>query len=314
MKKALSTILILAAASTAQAADVTQVTYKTAKSTSSYYQMAVQYAEAIKKASDGNLIVTVEESQGSVQNVSEVPRRGANYLFTTPPSLVKKSIAGEKPFRADDKFNGIRALFPIPSLNMQFVVSEKSGIKTLEDLQGKKYVIGKGSFSSRKTKSVFKTLGIEGVEYVDVELNAAIPAMKNGQVDGFTTASSWPTPNVMEVAAALPIRLLQPSDEQLKTLGDPLVTIPAGTYKGVDYDVQSITLPVIVYTTSETSDEVAYQLTKDYWQAKKALSEKNKWWDSVQAELINKAATSIHPGAMKYYKEAGFSIDPAVTP
>lgn len=138
--------------------------------------------------------------------------------------------------------------------------------------------------------------------------------MKNGQVDGFTTASSWPTPNVMEVAAALPIRLLQPSDEQLKTLGDPLVTIPAGTYKGVDYDVQSITLPVIVYTTSETSDEVAYQLTKDYWQAKKALSEKNKWWDSVQAELINKAATSIHPGAMKYYKEAGFSIDPAVTP
>lgn len=314
MRKLFSGILISAVASASLAADVTQVTYKTAKSTSSYYQMAVQYAEAIKQASAGQLIVTVEESQGSVQNVSEVPRRGANYLFTTPPSLIKKSIAGEKPFRANDKFKDIRALFPIPSLNMQFVVSEASGIKTLEDLAGKKYVIGKGSFSSRKTKSVFDALGIKEVDFVDVELNAAIPAMKNGQVDGFTTASSWPTPNVIEVAASLPIRLLQPSKEQLEKLGDPLVTIPANTYKGVDYDVQSITLPVIVYTTSETSDETAYQLTKDYWEAKKSLSEKNKWWNSVQAELINKAGTTIHPGAMKYYKEADFAIDSHVMP
>lgn len=313
MKKTVAIIVALMAGN-AMATGVTQVTYKTAKSTSSYYQMAVQYAEAIKQASNGGLIVTVEESQGSVQNVSEVPRRGKNYLFTTPPSLIQQSIAGEKPFRKDDAFKKIRALFPIPSLNMQFVVSQASGVKTLEELNGKKYVIGKGSFSSRKTKAVFKALGIEGVEFVDVELNAAIPAIKNGQVDGFTTASSWPTPNVVEVAASLPIRLLQPTKEQLNTLDEPVVTIPAGTYKGVDYDVNSITLPVLVYTTAETSDDVAYQLTKDYWEAKKSLGEKNKWWDSVQASLINKAGVAIHPGAMKYYKEAGFDIDKRVTP
>lgn len=306
MKKALILALATAVIGLTQAAE--KVTYKTAKSTSSYYQMAIQYAEAIKQASSDAISITVEESQGSVQNVSEVPRRGKNYLFTTPPALIKKAIAGEKPFRKNEKFAGIRALFPIPSLNMQFVVSEASGVKTLEDLSGKKYVIGKGSFSSRKTKSVLDALGVKDVEFVDVELNAAIPAMKNGQVDGFTTASSWPTPNVVEVAASLPIRLLQPSAEQLKTLGDPIVTIPAGTYKGVDYDVQSITLPVIVYTTTETSDEVAYQLTKDYWEAKKSLAEKSKWWDSVQAELIKNAGTSIHPGALKYYQEAGFDV------
>ncbi|MPV86182.1 TAXI family TRAP transporter solute-binding subunit [Ostreibacterium oceani] len=305
---------LVASAFSFSVAETTQVTYKSAKSTSSYYQMAVQYAEAIKAATDGNISVTVEESQGSVQNVSEVPRRGQNYLFTTPPSLVKQAKMGEEPFRASEKFNDIRALFPIPSLNMQFVVSEASGVKTLEDLSGKKYVIGKGSFSSRKTEEVLAALGIEGVEFVDVELNAAIPAMKNGQVDGFTTASSWPTPNIVEVSTALPIRLLQPSPEQLTQLGDPVVTIPAGTYKGVDYDVSSITLPVIVYTTTETSDEVAYTLTKNYWEAKTALSEKNKWWDSVQAELINNAETTIHPGAMRYYQEAGFTIDASVTP
>ena len=42
----------------------TKITYKSAKSTSSYYQMGVQIAEAMKKNSNGSIIVTVEESQG----------------------------------------------------------------------------------------------------------------------------------------------------------------------------------------------------------------------------------------------------------
>ena len=55
----------------------TRVTYKSAKSTSSYYQMGVQIAEAMKQASSGKIIVTVEESQGSVQNVMEAAVRPA---------------------------------------------------------------------------------------------------------------------------------------------------------------------------------------------------------------------------------------------
>ena len=59
----------------------TRVTYKSAKSTSSYYQMGVQIAEAIKQASSGKIIVTVEESQGSVQNVMEAGcARGIMFL------------------------------------------------------------------------------------------------------------------------------------------------------------------------------------------------------------------------------------------
>ncbi len=61
----------------------TRVTYKSAKSTSSYYQMAVQIAEAMKAGSNGDIIVTVEESQGSVQNVMEAKVRGGDYVFTT---------------------------------------------------------------------------------------------------------------------------------------------------------------------------------------------------------------------------------------
>ena len=69
---------LLAAGFLNSAVSETRITYKSAKSTSSYYQMAVEIAEAMKKGSGGDMIVTVEESQGSVQNVMEAIGRTNN--------------------------------------------------------------------------------------------------------------------------------------------------------------------------------------------------------------------------------------------
>ena len=65
-KLAVATMALLPAT---QALAETRITYKSAKSTSSYYQMAVQIAEGMKAGSNGDITVTVEESQGSVQNL-----------------------------------------------------------------------------------------------------------------------------------------------------------------------------------------------------------------------------------------------------
>ena len=114
--------------------------------------MAVQVAEAMKAGSGGDIIVTVEESQGSVQNVIESTKRTGNYVFTTPPVLVKLAVAGKAMFKkkANPKFAEIRALFPIPSLTMHFVMRADSGVKSFADLEGKTVLIGKGSFGARR--------------------------------------------------------------------------------------------------------------------------------------------------------------------
>ena len=141
----------------------TRVTYKSAKSTSSYYQMAVQLAEAIKQGSGGDIILTVEESQGSVQNVKEAAIRTGNYVFTTPPALVKLAQSGQKMFEPkDDKFDEIRGLFPIPSLTMHFVVRKDAGIDSFSDLEGKTFLIGKGSFGADEAEKYLKLFGLEG--------------------------------------------------------------------------------------------------------------------------------------------------------
>lgn len=289
----------------------TRLTYKSAKSTSSYYQMAVEISQALKKASNGEYIITVEESQGSVQNVMESAVRGANYVFTTPPVLVKLAQSGKAMFKgkANPKFAEIRALFPIPSLTMHFVMSNKSGIKNFADMEGKKVLLGKGSFGAREGAKYLKLFGLEGkVDLAQVELSNAVPALKNGQIDGFVTAGSYPAPNVIEAAAGTGVTVLSLSDEQIAQSKRTKLVIPAGTYAGQTADINTTSLPVVAYTTTAMDNETAYHLTKSYWDQKQAMSESAPWWKGVSTQLLANITGKIHPGAAKYYTELGIML------
>jgi len=289
----------------------TRVTYKSAKSTSSYYQMAVQIAEAMKAGSQGGDIVTVEESQGSVQNALEAAVRPGNYVFTTPPVLVKLAQGGKAMFKdkTNPKFAEIRALFPIPSLTMHFVVRADAGIKDFAGLEGKTVLIGKGSFGAREGAKYLKLFGLEGkVKLADVELSNAVPALKNGQIDGFVTAGSYPAPNVIEAAAGTGVTVLSLSDEQIAKAKRTRLVIPAGTYAGQKGDIVTTSLPVVAYTTTNMDADTAYKLTKTYWEQKGAMGKGAAWWNGVSAAMLENVTGKIHPGALKYYKEAGAKL------
>lgn len=310
LKRSLLAIAALSLITINTASAETRVTYKSAKSTTSYYQMAVQVAEGVKAASEGNMILTVEESQGSVQNVKEAGKNRANYVFTTPPSLIAKARAGEKPFKkAKPAYQDIRALYPIPSLVMHWVVRTDANIANFQELDGKDFIVGRGNFSARKTLELFKGIGIEGkVNAIDVEVSGAVSALKNRQVQGFATSSSFPAPNVLEAASSTPIQLLSLSqDDYAKVKGTPII-IPAGTYPGIDTDTKTISLPVGAYTMKSLDDETAYQLTKSFWDAKKRMENVAPWWRSVTVDLIDQLAGPLHPGAVRYYKEQGIAL------
>ena len=308
-------VAALSLAFAASAADAqTRVTYKSAKSTSSYYQMAVQIAEAMKAGSDGKIIVTVEESQGSVQNVMETRARGGDYVFTTPPVLVKLAKAGKAMFKdkGDPKFNEIRALFPIPSLTMHFVVRADSGVEDFAGLEGKKILIGKGSFGAKEGAKYLGLFGLEDkVELADVELSNAVPALKNGQIDGFVTAGSFPAPNVIEAAASTGVKVLSLNDDQIAKTKRTKLVIPAGTYAGQETEITTTSLPVVAYTTTAMDEDTAYALTKTYWEQKAAMGASAAWWNGVNEGLMENIIGQIHPGAVKYYKEAGVSLTDA---
>ena len=292
----------------------TRITYKSAKSTSSYYQMAVQLAEAVKAGSNDDMVVTVEESQGSVQNVMESAVRQGNFVFTTPPALIGLAQGGKAMFKdkGNPRFDEIRALFPIPSLTMHFVVRADSGIDSFADLEGKTILIGKGSFGAKEGAKYLGLFGLEGkVTLADVELSNAVPALKNGQIDGFVTAGSYPAPNVIEAAAGTGVKVLSLSDEQVATTKRTRLVIPANTYQGQDQDIVTTSLPVVAYTTSDMDDDTAYALTSTYWAQREKMGADAAWWNGVSEAMLDNIGGKIHPGALKYYAESGAPLKDA---
>ncbi|MEM9585175.1 MAG: TAXI family TRAP transporter solute-binding subunit [Pseudomonadota bacterium] len=291
-----------------------RITYKSAKSTSSYYQMGVQIAEAMKAGTDGGMIVTVEESQGSVQNVMEVRGRGADYVFTTPPALIGLAQGGKAMFegKSDPAFDEIRALFPIPSLTMHFVMSDSSGVTEFGEMEGKTILLGKGSFGAREGEKYLGLFGLEGkVELAEVELSNAVAALKNGQIDGFVTAGSYPAPNVIEAAATTGVTVLSLTEDQIAKTKRTKLVIPAGTYAGQDAEITTTSLPVAAFTTTKMSDDVAYMLTKTFWEQRDGMGEAAPWWNGVDEGLMGSITSQIHPGAIRYYKEVGFALTAA---
>ncbi|MEO0636536.1 MAG: TAXI family TRAP transporter solute-binding subunit [Pseudomonadota bacterium] len=315
MKQTIAWRVALALAATiAPASAETRITYKSAKSTSSYYQMGVQIAEAMKAATDGDISVTVEESQGSVQNVMEVKARGADYVFTTPPALIGLAQGGRAMFedKSDPAFNEIRALFPIPSLTMHFVMSADSGVESFADMEGKTILLGKGSFGAREGEKYLGLFGLEGkVELAEVELSNAVSALKNGQIDGFVTAGSWPAPNVIEAAASTGVNVISLNDEQVAATKRAKLTIPAGTYAGQDEAITTTSLPVAAFTTTKMDDDTAYKLTRTFWEGKDVMAEGAPWWNGVDAGLMANVNVAFHPGAVRYYEEVGMTLTDA---
>lgn len=288
-----------------------RIAYKSAKTGTSYYQMGVELANAVKAGSKGDTILTVEESQGSVQNVMEAGVRPGNYVFTSPPGLVESAMAGKGPFknRPKESFANIRALFPIPSLTMHFVMRGDQQVDRFSDMAGKTILLGKGSFGATEGAKYIKLFGLEGkVKIASAELGNAADALKNGQIDGFVTAGSFPAPNLVEAAASMPVSLVSLTDEQIAQTGRLKQIIPAGTYAGVDKDIATTALPVEAFTTTAMDEQTAYVLTKTFWQQKAALSKQASWWKAVEPDMLMMTRVKLHPGAVRYYEEAGIQI------
>jgi TRAP transporter TAXI family solute receptor len=289
----------------------TRVTYKSAGAGTSYYQMGVQIAEALRTSAPDRISVTVEESQGSVQNVMEVAARSGAYVFTSPPGLVAAAQAGTGQFegKGNPKFDTIRGLFPIPAISMHFVMRADSGVETLDDLAGKTILIGRGTFGANEAARYLTLFGLEGkVTLADVELSNAVPALRNRQIDGFVTASSFPAPNVIEASAGGGVKILSLTEEQVAATGATRLVIPAGTYEGQTADIVTTTLPVIAFGTTEMDDDTAYTMTRTFWEQRTKMAETAPWWNGVTPDLVAAIRGKVHPGAIRYYDEIGVPV------
>jgi TRAP-type uncharacterized transport system substrate-binding protein len=78
-------------------------------------------------------------------------------------------------------------------------------------------------------------------------------------------------------------------------------------------DVPTVGVPVGAYATTRMDDATAYAIVKAFWAKKDEMAKTNPWWAAVKPDLIGALGnTKLHPGALKYYKEAGVTVPAAM--
>ena len=120
--------------------------------------------------------------------------------------------------------------------------------------------------------------------------------------------------SVMELARDIPIRLIEVEPDALARLRAahsnvvPL-TIPAGSYNGIDKDVHTYTLPQMWLCRKDLSEDLVYKIIKAVYEN---TEEKNAIHPLAKMYNIENAfrgtpgvPVGFHPGAIKYYKEKG---------
>lgn len=311
---------VLLAGGPARAAEpAASIVIRAGKTDSPNHVLARQFAEAVAVAISGAYTLVVQESQGSVQNVMDAVKPQRNYVFTAGPDLIAEARRGQKPFAPNHRYRDIRALFPIPPQTLHWVVRQDSGIVRLEDLAGRSFISGaKGSIAERVTSTALQALGIDRqVQIMDIDAAAAPAALKAKQVSGIALAGAYPLPPILDLATALPVRLIglpKPALAKVLAADETVVaeTVPNGAYPGMDGDVTTLAVPAGVYTTLHMPASTAYAITKAFWSQRAALAKRNPPWNAVSFASLGMLKVKLHEGALRYYREQHVKVPKAL--
>jgi TRAP transporter TAXI family solute receptor len=131
------------------------------------------------------------------------------------------------------------------------------------------------------------------------------------------TVAGTPVASVVDLARNVDIRLIPLTPEQQKKILETIptlvpVTIPAGTYKGIDADVRTTGGPTGIICRADLREEDVYAITKAFFTD---TAERNKFHPqaaryNLQAlvevgQMLTKQGLPYHPGVVRYLKEVG---------
>jgi len=267
-------------------------------------------AELIQKAIPGTNVLVLPG--GGIANVMGVEEGKADIGFGNSSSSVD-GWAGRPPFKAPTK--NVRQLANLYPQYFQMVVLDESPIKSVADLKGKAISPGpKGHTGELLAQQVLQVYGLSYKEMSKVHhvhYSDSVNLMKDGHADAFILGTTIPGSSILDLATAKKIRLLSLPDDKIKELqkmnqGYIKRIIPAGTYPGVNYDVQTVGYFTHLVISAKLSDDLVYKITKVISENGARLADVVKDMKGVTAkDLALDIGLPFHPGALKYYKEVG---------
>lgn len=278
-----------------------------------YYPVGGMIANAVSQP--GKIVVTAQASNGSLANVTAI-NGGALESGFSQADVATWAQKGTGIFEGKPAIPGLRLIANLYPESVHVVVKKGSGIKSVADLKGKRVALDEpGSGTLVNARAILAAYGVteKDIKPEYIKPNQAGDKMKDGALDAFFFTGGAPAGAIAELASAgagidlLPIDGAQA--EQLKKssgfFADDL--IPADTYKGVGA-VKTIAVGAQWVTSDKADAGVVYEITKALFSdaAQTTLAAGHAKGKLITKEnAVKGAGIPFHPGAERYYREAG---------
>ena len=257
---------------------------------------------------------TVESTAGSVFNVNAVMAGDLDFGIVQSDRQYQ-AIHGEAEWKSAGPQKNLRAVFSVHPEAVTLVAAADAGIQTITDLRGKRVNIGNPGSGQRQ--NAIDALSAAGIDYQkdlhaeQVKASEAAGLLQDGRIDAFFYTVGHPSGAIKEATAGnRKVRIIPITDTQALLDRYPYyaqAVIPIKFYPGADNkaDIPTFGVKATFVTSSEVPDETVYAITKEVFENLDQFKKLHPAYEVLTPHgMLQGLSAPIHPGAMKYYKEA----------
>lgn len=262
-----------------------------------------------------NLRCLVESTTGSIYNINKL--KDKEFEFSVVQSDWQfHGYNGTSQFKDQGPYSKMRAIFSLHDEPFNIIVRKDLGINDLDDLKGKRINIGESGSGDRATMEiVMNSLGWTHSDFKLISIPAAerSEALCNNEIDAYIYLVGHPNGAIKEAAVYCDAKLIPTTGANIeKIIADhPFYTksiTPHGFYKGIKEDTESFGVSATLISSTDVSEEIVYALTKSIFSNFDTFKRLHPAFANLTKAgmLQNGLSVPFHPGAIRYYQEAGF--------
>ncbi len=278
-----------------------------------YYPLGGAMAKIFNEHVPG-VTANAQSTGASVENIGLVANEETEIAFVQN-DVTYYAFTGTETFADKDKITNIRGMAMLYPEVIQIIATKESGIKSVEDLKGKKVAVGApGSGTEVNARQILEE---HGIVYADLgkadylSFNEAADQLKDKQVDAAFVTAALPTAAVTEVTQTADIVLVPVDGEKIKALAAKYpfyteVVIDGGIYKGNDDDVAAAAVMAMLVVPENLDEDLVYNLTKQIFEQRQVIVDTHARGNDIKLETaLDGMPIELHSGAKKYYDEKG---------
>lgn len=211
-----------------------------------------------------------------------------------------------------DEISAIGNLYPE---TVQLVTLEKNGIKSYEDLKGKKVsvgAIGSGTEANAKQLLEIHGLSMDDIDVQNLDFGESQESIQSGQIDAAFVTAGTPTGAVEALNAVAQVFIVPIEEDKADELIEKYPyyakeVIPAGTY-GSEEETNAVSVGAMLVVKDELPEDLVYEITKAIYENAESLSHDKAKYIKKETGLDG-IGIKIHPGAQKYFDEGADEDD-----